>query len=425
MGKIEEFSNKANPVIGKISNSAFVKTLMGGMMAAFPAMMAGSFATILNTLPFTAYQNLLAATHLNTVFAAIIRCTTDLVALYIVFGIAYAYTKRKNQDAMTSGLIALASFVVITPFLETVAENGRSSFSIPTQWLGGSGMTCAIILGFISAIIFTFIKEKGWTIKLPSSVPPVISSSFEGIIPSVIIIPFFGLISMIFSLTPFGSLHQAVYTLLQAPLSGLSTNIWAVVIIIIATQVVWLLGIHGPMVIIPIVASVWYMSDLANLTAYNAGEALPNMFGLATYMVYSSGGGALGLAISMLFAKSKRYKALGKLSIVPALFGITEPLIFGTPIVMNFKIAIPHIVLPAASILLGYFLTVIGVLPPLIGVRTPAGTPVLVMGLMQGGWKVMVFQGILIVIWTLGYFPFFKSLDKEALKLEQEEPETV
>ena len=39
--------------------------------------------------------------------------------------------------------------------------------------------------------------------------------------------------------------------------------------------------------------------------------------------------GTIGLAFCMLRAKSERYKSFGKLGVVPSIFNINEPLIFG------------------------------------------------------------------------------------------------
>lgn len=421
MKGLEQFASKVNPIAGKVSNSRFVKTIMGGMMASFPAIMAGSFATIINCIPIQAYQDFLKSTGIANALNIIVLCTVNLVALYIVFGMGYVYAKENKQDALASGAIALASFLVITPFTATPNEYGMISYSIPIDWLGGKGMFSAIIVGFIAGIMFVFIKKKGWTIKLPDTVPPVISSSFAGIIPGVIIIGFFATISQIFINTSYGSLHQAIYTLLQTPLQGLGTSIWAVVIITILSQLLWILGIHGPMLIIPIAGMVWTMADYANLAAFNAGDPLPNITGMAFYMIFTFGGGGIGLAINMLFAKSKRYKALGKLAFIPSVFGITEPLIFGTPIVMNFKMAIPHVFAPTLSIILAYALTSIDILPRVSGVSLPTGTPIIMQGFLQGSWKLGLFQGILLIGWIAFYFPFFRSLDKDALKEEQAE----
>ncbi|OTO77388.1 hypothetical protein A5865_001264 [Enterococcus sp. 12E11_DIV0728] len=243
-----------------------------------------------------------------------------------------------------AGVTALASFLAITPFISEVNEFGTVNYSLPIDWLSAQGIFSAMIVGFVVAILFVFIKEKGWTIKLPKSVPPVISSSFESIIPGLIILSLFGTISHLFTLTTFGSFHQAVLSLLQTPLQNIGGSIWAIMLIAFISQILWVLGIHGPMVVLSIAAMAWRPLDLENLQAFTAGAAeLPNITGMSFYMVYSFAGWGMGLAVCMLLAKSQRYKTLGKLSILPSLFGITEPIIFGTPIIMNLKLLVPHV----------------------------------------------------------------------------------
>lgn len=173
------------------------------------------------------------------------------------------------------------------------------------------------------------------------------------------------------------------------------------------------------MVVMSIAMIAWRPADLANLTAYNAGQALPNIVGYAFYQMTTFAGAGLGLAICMLFAKSKRYKSLGKMSVIPAAFGITEPLIFGAPIVMNFKLAIPHVVIPMLSAIIGYLLTLAGILPHMIGMGLPSGTPIAIYGFLQGGWITAIFQILMVVLWVIGFYPFFRSLDKKEYEIEQ------
>ena len=46
------------------------------------------------------------------------------------------------------------------------------------------------------------------------------------------------------------------------------------------------------------------------------------------------------------------------------------------------------------------------------------GTPIIVRGFLEGGWKVAVFQLLLVVISFAIYYPFFKKMDKEAYARE-------
>lgn len=418
--KMAQLAAKVNPKIARVSNSLFLKTLMAGTMGAFPAIITGSFASVLLNIQITAYQNFLEVTGIKTVLNLIFLCTVSVFALYIVFGIAYNFAKNMNCDPLPSGILAIAAFLVVTPFNATATEYGTIDYALPTTWLGGSGNITALIVGFLVGAIYCYVTKKGWTIKLPDSVPPVISSNFKGIVPGIIILGIFGVIATVFSYTPFGSLHQAIYSCLQAPLQGITTNIWTMMFVTFLANFLWMFGIHGPMVVIPIMSTFWSAADLESLAAFTAGESIPHIAGMAFFQVATFSTGAVGLAICMvLFSRSRRYKTLGKLSIVPSIFGITEPLIFGTPIVMNLKMLIPQTLVPTLSVGFTYLLTISGILPRMSGTSIPTGTPVIVAGLLQGSWKFGVYHAVMIVIWTLMYFPFFKSIDNDAYRDEQ------
>lgn len=419
MNKFEVWKQKIDPWASKVQNSTFVKTITAGMMVSMPAIMAGSFATILLSIQIGGFQDFLATIGIKAILDTIILVTINFFALYTVFGMAYHYAIQKKQSGAMAGMVAIASFLAITPFKTETNSYGMTSHFLPTNWLGAQGLFSAMIVGFVVGMAFVFIKERGWTIKLPDSVPPVISSSFASIIPGLIIVSGFAVLSYLFSLTPFGSFHQTIYSLLQLPLQSVGSNIWAILLMTFIAQILWVLGIHGPMVVIPLAAIAWRPADLANLTAFNEGVSqLPNITGLAFYTTYSFSGWGLGLAIAMLLAHSQRYKTLGKLAVVPSIFGITEPLIFGTPIIMNLKLLIPHVFAPIISLITAYFLTVIGVLPRLIGVGLPSGMPIAVQGFLQGGWRVALFQLVFAALSIAIYYPFLKSLDKDELKLE-------
>lgn len=420
-----KFMDKLNVVIGKLNESKIIKAMMGGMMIAMPAIMAGSVATILLNLQIGGYQDFITSTGISDILNVVTIVTVNFTALYTVFGIAYNYTKEKGYDAVPAGILGLTAFFLMTP-LNTVDALGDGSYllyMLPTSWLGAQGVFSAMIIGIVTAMIYSFAIKKNLVIKLPDTVPPVISSSFSAIIPGVLVIGFFAVCAFIFSLTPFGSMHQAIYSVLQAPIQSVGGNIWSLLLVVFLGQVLWLFGIHGPMVIMSLAMVAWRPLDLANLAAYNAGtpaSQLPNIVGFGLYQLTTFAGGGIGLAICFLMAKSKRYKALGKLSIVPSAFGITEPLIFGAPIVMNFKLAIPHVFLPMLSAVLGYFAITTGILPRMNGISLPTGTPIGIFGFLQAGLPGLLFQLFLIVIWVIGYYPFVRSLDKEAYALEQQ-----
>ena len=55
-------------------------------------------------------------------------------------------------------------------------------------------------------------------------------------------------------------------------------------------------------------------------------------------------------------SKSAHLRSIGKLGVVPALFNINEPVIFGSPIVMNPILFFPFVVAPMVNATIAWFL---------------------------------------------------------------------
>lgn len=132
--------------------------------------------------------------------------------------------------------------------------------------------------------------------------------------------------------------------------------------------------------------------------------------------------GGTGLTISLIIAvflvsKYKPFKQVGRLALVPGIFEINEPIIFGFPIVFNIPMMIPFVLSPVIGGLIGYFATAVGFVQPL-SVYLPWTTPPLISGFLASGgdWKVVIVQLIIIVVTTLFYIPFIKIAERVAKK---------
>ncbi|ARD62739.1 PTS cellbiose transporter subunit IIC [Kosakonia radicincitans DSM 16656] len=408
-------ANKIHPIVNKIQTSKLVNGITGGMMGAMPITILGAFAALFLNLPIPAYKEFIASAGIAAALKVIIMFTTNFLA--VIFGVAIAgnYAKQHDEDGLFCGLLALLNFFIVTPV--TFSENGAPV--IPMQWLGGTGIFTAIIVSLLSTWVYIFFKRQGFTIKMPASVPPVVSSSFSSLIPGFVSILLFSAISVLFAVTPFKSMHQFIYAFLQLPLQGVGGNIASIIILWTLAQLLWFMGIHGTMVIYSVVLPIFTAMDAVQLAAYSAGEALPNITGRSFVSTYTMSASAIGLTLLMLFfAKSQQYKTLGKLTTIPALFGISEPLVFGTPMVFNFRFAIPFIFMNAISLSIAYLATYIGLVPRVAGITPITGMPIILSGIMEGSWKIAVLQVFLVGIQIIVWYPFFKKADKESYALE-------
>ena len=350
------------------------------------------------------------------------KLTVDLIALYTVVAIAYAFTKQEGYDGIAGGISALLSFMIVTPLAQITTKDDKIITAISMDWLGAKGLFVAMFVAIIASLLFVWFTKKGWVIKMPEGVPPMVSQSFSSLVPIFITGTIFLLIAYIFSLTSFGSIHNLIYTFVAAPLQAVGGSFGGMIVFTIALHILWFFGIHGGNVVNSVANPILIPLALENLANFQAGIAPTNIYSAAFKNTYQFGGGGMTIALALLMifvAKSNRFKSLGKLTLPANLFYINEPIIFGTPIVLNTTILIPFVLAPLVTQILAYVLTAVGILPILIGYQIPWTMPPIISGFIQGGWRVALFQLFSIFLTFAIYYPFFKVLDKQACLEEQ------
>lgn len=417
---MEKYIDKIQFFANKFGNISYVNAITNGVSAVMPAIIIGSIYTLLGNIQFQPYLDLIESIGIKDYLSIPNNTTMGIVSILLAFTVAYRFAQDFKQDGVSAGIISISSFLLLIPF--ELIENGDKA--IPVTWLGVQGMFMAMIVGVITGKLFVVMKEKNIEIKMPENVPPATVQAFSAIIPGFIIITFFLLVSIILKNTSFETFPQLISSIIQTPLSGIGNSVWAVALIWILSNFIWFFGIHG-IVIVSIVNPILIAIDLENLERTSAGTEAIHIIGKNFTNVYGGMTGAgiiMGLIILMtFFAKSKQYRTLGKLSIVPDIFSIAEPAIFGTPIVLNLVLIIPFVLIPTISILVAYFLTKIGILPILSGIQLPWSTPVILQGFLLGGWRVALYQIFLLAFSAIVYYPFFQVLDKRAYEIEQKE----
>ena len=414
---VVSFFDRISPTLNKIGQNKYLQTIQAAMLGILGPIILGSFAVLVSV-----YANKYHVTSIATTADVVSTLTLNAIALYIAFLIAKHLVRYfiTDDDGSAAGIISLMAFLILTPLTSTKIE-GNTVSAIPTTWLSSQGVFSAMIIGIVVARIYVYIKKHHWTIKMPAGVPPMISESFSNLIPAVLVGLMSGIISFLFTLTPWQSFHQMIFSIIQTPLEHVGGSIWAMILVTLLMQLLWFFGIHGTNVINPIIIPIWMSLDLQNLAAFKAGEPLPNIFGKAFFDVVTWGGTALGLVLLMLFvAKSKRYKELGKLAIVPSLFGITEPTIFGTPLVLNFNFAVPFITNNTIAIIVAYLAIKLDLVSRFVGIQTVFGLPIGFHASVGGHVSIIVMQLVIqLILSPILWYPWFKHADRLALQEEQ------
>ncbi|WP_438762869.1 PTS transporter subunit EIIC [Enterococcus sp. AZ194] len=121
----------------------------------------------------------------------------------------------------------------------------------------------------------------------------------------------------------------------------------AVFLIVFVEMLLWYLGINGYGILVPFVLFFAIHNLNANLSDMNQGLVPKYIFtpNFWDYFVSVTGGGLVGaLAVLSYFSKKKKLHTLGKSSIVGNLFSVSEPIVFGLPIVMNKYFFVPFVI---------------------------------------------------------------------------------
>jgi PTS system cellobiose-specific IIC component len=392
-----------------------------------PLTIVGSIFLLLVNFPWQPVVNVLAAWHLVEPFNQIVGATFGIIALVAVVGIAYEYAKAEKLNGLTCGIIALVAFLTIQESFIVTADGIAVGNIINKGWTGGSGMIAAIIIGIVTGYVYCWFLKRNIRIKLPESVPEGVSNSFNGLIPGFVIFLASAIIYAVFKYAWDITLMEAIYKVIQLPLQGMTDSLPAVIIMGMGIPFLWFFGIHGATVISGVMTGILQANMMANqaildsglaLTIANGGHIVTQQF-LDQFMTVTGSGMTIGIVIYMIFfAKSKQNKELGKLGGVPGLFNINEPILFGTPIVLNPFLAAPFILMPAISGCILYFCQYFGIVPLFSGVMVPWTTPPIISGFIIGGWKVALLQAFVLSLSFFVYLPFIRKVDKDNLAAE-------
>ncbi|MBO0452853.1 PTS sugar transporter subunit IIC [Candidatus Enterococcus murrayae] len=305
----EGFESWISKFASAIQRNQYMQAISGGLMSLMPIMIVGAIASLFVGLPYPPYQELIENIGLAHLLTIVTKLTTDIIAVYAAFAIAYKFSSENKLDGFSAGMFGLMSFLILTP-LGSLKDN---TLYLPFEWLGGSGLFVAMIAGLVSAKVYTIVLKKGLYIKMPAGVPSTLEKSFASIVPGFIIAPIMLIITALFERTSFGSIHGFIFGLIQTPLTKLGGSPVAFIFMILFCHILWAFGIHGMSIFFAVMFPVLTPLGLQNLEAYKAGAALPNVltFDSIGFALIGGSGATLGLVIAMLFnAKSKQYKTI-------------------------------------------------------------------------------------------------------------------
>ena len=399
------------PMIEKIGQNVWISATQEAILAAVPATLVGSVATLVSTFRGFGLTFLPDLTQLS-------NFSFGLFGLFLAYELPCILMEKKRQRrvARQAGLAGLGLFLLLVfPHYD---EAGN--LVLATANLGAGGMLNALVSGYITAVVFNiFVKFSFF--KNNTTLPPFIVTWFNSIIPWTLCL-LFG-IGLTFGLQ--FDLIEQIRALIM-PISTFAQSFGGFLLVILMVLFMYSFGISA-WILYPLMSLIWMEGQNANLALVAQGLPATNAHTYEVFqMCFIGGQGAtLALCIFMAFlAKSKRLKTVGRAAIIPSIFNINEPVVYGAPVAFNPVLMVPFWIAGLANCLIVWFtfsmgLIAIPVEPFRVTMPSILYAP-LATGNIIGG---LLLHIVCFAVTAIIYYPFFKVYDKQCLEEDEKAAE--
>ncbi|HFM6553008.1 TPA: PTS sugar transporter subunit IIC, partial [Enterococcus faecium] len=413
-------------VATKLGNQIHLRTLRDAFATFMPFMMLAGFVTLINSviLEPTGFMGEIVDTStlttLQQIGTSIANGTLSITTLLVVAAVSYHMCASRNYtNHIAAVLVAISTFVVLTPMqMMFTPENADKAVEvtgvIPISYTGASGMFVGIFVGLAATELFIKLSNnKKLQIQLSGNIPPAVLKSFNVLIPIIITITSFALLSFIIIQLFNMDINKLITTIVTEPLSKITTGLPGFLLITSIANLFFGFGIHQAVISGSLLDPFLIQNMQENMAAYANKEQIPHIINMAfkdTFAVMGGSGNTIALLIAIfIFSRRKDYKDFAKLSVTPAIFNISEPIIFGLPIVFNISLIIPFVLAPIFSLTVAYFATAVGLINHVV-VQIPWTTPPVISGFLAtaGDWRAAVLQILIIAASVFIYLPFLR-----------------
>ncbi len=418
LDKIQDGLIKLGAFIGQQKHFSAIRDAFGAFL---PLLIVGALAVMVNSV-FISQDSLLASLlgaeagnelyetwssvsfYISPLFDGISAATMNLFAVYISFLLGYFLMGSYGGNQLIGGLVGLASFMLLDP----IGADGMN-------YLGAKGIIFAMLAGLVAPMLLWKLQNiRSLQITMPEGVPPVVANSLNLLFPFIITVLIFGIIQPLWGGILFAAgpgqltsgeinpewyfIMNALYKIIVSPFMSLGQSPFAIFLILFLIGLFWFFGVHGNNVMGPLVNALWTPMTVANVALYSkygnqvfdqefmatTGESLA-LWTEQTMNSFALMGGAsstLGLIIALsFFSKLPEQRAMTTIATPPSIFNISEPTLFGIPVVLNPIYFLPFIFAGSIQGIVAYFFTAWGIVNPTV-VLVPWTAPIFLSGFL-------------------------------------------
>lgn len=395
-------NTKLAPVLGIFGENKTIQSLILGMVGVAPVTFLGAIFLLLQIMAtYVPAMMPYSPQILNGFFL-----TLNMLGFYIAVSIAINYAQLFNLNQLTAAIISIMAYLTINMQVD--------AGMISIDHFGSTGIFPAVIVTLLGMRSYRFMHDKEITIKMPPSVPPMISEMFAALIPAIVIVLITWFIRNIlaFEITPF-------LANLMAPLFKGADNVFVVTLRMLLGMVFWSVGLQGDAMFQGVTGPFLTTWQTANANAAIAGQPLPYIWVGAFERMVLWVPSVWGLMFWMYLSKVKSFRSLAIATTPAAIFTIIEPIVFGLPVAFNAFLIIPFVLSTTLATIVSYLTIQAGIFARFyVGLPWFTPPPIIAVGDSGGHWENLILLLINFTIGVLLYWPFFKAYEKKVMEEE-------
>lgn len=420
MEKIIAAVDRMKPFFEKVSNNPYLRAIRDGFVSCLPVILFSSLFILVACVP--EIWDFKWDDYVSGLLWQAYGYSMGILSVLMVATIAKSLTDNFNHKLPKLRQINTVSVMIVSIICFLLLSVEGVDKGIATEFMGTKGLLSAFVVAFTVPNIYKFFVGRGITIKLPEEVPHYIAQTYADLFPLAASITFFWVFSFVFRDVT-GMLFGNWILELFKPLFQAADGYIGIALIYGAMAMFWFVGIHGPSIVEPAVTAIYIANIELNLQMVQAGEhATAILTHPTSYFVATLGGTGATLmfcAMCAFIAKSKQLRTVGRSSIIPVIFAVNEPILFGAPIVLNPVLFVPFILAPIANVwLYKFFVDVLGM--NAFSYILPWTTPGTIGLIVATGFAKLSFflAPLLLVVDAVIYYPFFRAYDKQLVERE-------
>lgn len=399
------------PAANKMFSGPWISGISSAMLKILPFILTGSLVYFYNV--FRSYLAFLPDLEI------LANYTFLLLGMITAFMMGYQLMEKLGLPhyRVTTGL---TSICLMFMFCNQAAPEGTNIL----DRLGPNGILVGMISGILVSVVFN-LYSKLHILENNVSIPDFVSEWINNVLPIVAVL----IVGMILTSYLKIDVYAAIIALFM-PLQTFGQSLPGLLIIVFIPTFFYSMGV-STWLFGPLRDPIFLAGITANIAAVAAGMPATNIvtyetvYTLALIMLGGTGA-TLMLNVFMLFSKSKKLKAMGKICIGPAIFNINEPIVFGAPIVFNPVLMIPMWICGLVGPLVIWFAMSSGLLNIPSFLLQVGQIPAPFSSVMiTNDMRAVLWWALLLVVYGLIWYPFFKVYEKQCIQEEALKEENI